>query len=151
LRAATIALPGVDAERQLVMAVAVLACERQLADLDGRPVDDVGQQSRSALAQVPHAASWAYRFSTGARPTGNRFRRQIAPSIVARAVAGIARSCVSDPDAMLRDLLVGAIDDCTEGCAREPHRDPGFDAASWEAACRRVKGRQAPTVHAGMA
>jgi hypothetical protein len=151
LRAATIALPVVDAERQCVMAVAVLASERLLADLDGRPVDDVGQQSRSALAQVPHAAKWAQRFSTDVRPNTKRFRRQIAPSIVASAVEGIAWACISDPDAMLRDLLVGSISDCAAWSAREPHRDAGFDAASWDAACRLTRGRQVRTAHVGMA
>jgi hypothetical protein len=136
LRSATIALPVVSAERQRVMAVSVLACERLLAELDGRPADDLRAPSRSAMAQAPHAAKWAHRFSTGVRSTPRRFRRHIAPSIVASAVEGIARACVPDPDALLRDVLVGAIADCAVWCAPDVHRDAGFDAASWEAACR---------------
>src|ERR671925_1649652 len=58
LRSATMALPVVAAERQRVMAVSVLASERVLAWLDGRPTDDLQEQSRSALARAPHAAAW---------------------------------------------------------------------------------------------
>src|SRR5215207_9185013 len=46
---ATMALPVVAAERQRVMAVSVLSCERVLAGLDGRPVGALQEQSRSAL------------------------------------------------------------------------------------------------------
>src|SRR5689334_2064635 len=51
LRLATMALPVVAAERQCVMAVSVLACDRMLADLDGRPTDAHGPQAREALEQ----------------------------------------------------------------------------------------------------
>ncbi|HEY4792359.1 MAG TPA: hypothetical protein VIJ05_13715, partial [Actinomycetes bacterium] len=85
LGSARLALPVVAAERQGVLAVAVLSCERVLAELDGRPVGDLEDQSRSALAQVPHAARWADRF-IGAGPTrvfsAKRFRQQAAPTIV---------------------------------------------------------------------
>src|ERR671931_1881125 len=54
LRSATIALPVVAAGRQRVMAVSVLACERVLAALDGRAGGSLGEQSRLALAEVPH-------------------------------------------------------------------------------------------------
>jgi len=112
LRAATTALPVVAAGRQRVMAVSVLTCERVLADLDGRAPGSLEQQSRSALAEVPHAAEWADRFTSGVRPSGRGFRRQAAPTIVQDAVEGIAQACVPDPDGMLRNLLVQAIDEC---------------------------------------
>src|SRR5215207_4131624 len=67
LGSATMALPVVAAERQRVMAVSVLSCERVLAGLDGRPVGALQEQSRSALAQVPDAAAWADQFTSGAR------------------------------------------------------------------------------------
>jgi hypothetical protein len=80
LRSATTALPVVAAERQRVMAAGVLACERVLAELDGRPVGDLQAQSRSALAQAPHAATWADRFvARGGGPSASRFRQQAAP------------------------------------------------------------------------
>jgi hypothetical protein len=65
-----------------------------------------------ALAKAPHAAEWADRFTSGVRPSAKGFRRQAAPTIVQDAVDGIAQACVPDPDGMLRDLLVQAIDVC---------------------------------------
>ena len=56
LHCARMALPVVADGRQQVMAVAVLACERVLAALDGRPAGWLDEQSQRALAQVPHIA-----------------------------------------------------------------------------------------------
>jgi len=112
LRAATTALPIVAEEPQRVMAVAVLTCERLLADLDGHPGAPMGERSRDALAQVPVTAAWAQRYTRGIRISRRVFRRQTAPSIVTCAVGGIARACVPDPDLLLHDLLVGAVQDC---------------------------------------
>jgi hypothetical protein len=111
LRAATMALPVAAEERQRVMAVAVLAANSLLADLDGRPgrVDD---ESRRALSAVPHAAKWARQFVPGAPVSLRAFRRRGAPSAVTQAVGGIADACIPDPDRLLRELLVAAIDDC---------------------------------------
>jgi hypothetical protein len=112
LRSATTALPVAAAERQRVLAVGVLAAERVRAELDGRPAGNLGEPSRWALAQVPDAAQWAQRFSQEMRITPQGFRRQGAPTIVGHAVVGIAQACVPDPDALLHDLLAGAIGDC---------------------------------------
>ena len=60
LGSATLALPVVSAERQRVMAVSVLACERVLAGLDGRAVGALQEQSRAALAQVPDAGKMGH-------------------------------------------------------------------------------------------
>ena len=57
LRSATMALPVVAAERQRIMAVSVLTCERVLADLDGRVPGSLEEQSRRALAKVPRPPS----------------------------------------------------------------------------------------------
>jgi hypothetical protein len=119
LRSATMALPVVAAERQRVMAVSVLACERVLADLDGRAVGALEEQSRRALAHVPQAAEWAYRFTSGVRPSHRGFRRQAAPTIVCDAVEGIAHACVPDPDGILHNLLVQAIDVCAAWVGRD--------------------------------
>src|SRR5215218_10977453 len=77
LGSARLALPVAAAERQRVLAVGVLSCERVLADLDRRPPGSLEEESRSALARVPHAAEWAVRF-TGAAPrsalSAKRFR-----------------------------------------------------------------------------
>jgi hypothetical protein len=136
LRSATLALPVVAAERQRVMAVSVLACERVLAALDGRPQRELQAQSRSVLAQVPHAAGWACRFTEGVVVSAKRFRRHAAPTIVGDAVEGIAQACVPDPDRLLRDLLVQAVGECAALVAGDP--DPGavVDADLWVAACR---------------
>jgi hypothetical protein len=141
LRSAAMALPVVAAERQRVMAVSVLSCERVLAGLDGRPEgSSLEEQSRSALAQVPDAAAWANRFTHGVRPSAKRFRRQVAPAIVRDAVQGIAEACIPDPDAMLRDLLVQAIGECAAWAGGDPNRGAGFDSALWVTACQRTEG-----------
>jgi hypothetical protein len=123
LRSAAMALPVVAADRQRVMAVSVLTCERVLAELDGRAAGALEEQSRLALAEVPHAAEWAYQFTSGVRPSTKGFRRQSAPTIVQDAVEGIAQACVPDPDGMLRDLLVQAIGVCAAWVGRDPVGD----------------------------
>jgi hypothetical protein len=119
LGAATMALPVVAADRQRVMAVSVLSCDRILAKLDGRAVGALEEQSRLALAEVPQAAEWAYQFTSWVRPSTKGFRRQAAPTIVQDAVEGIAQACVPDADGMLRDLLVQAIDVCAAWAGRD--------------------------------
>lgn len=111
LRAASTALPVVAAERQRVLAVAILAGERALDDLDGRGPGTLSRLSRSALDQVPDAARWARGFvrEVGTVPAGAR--RHGAPGTVRHAVTGIAEACIRDPDALLRDLLATAIAD----------------------------------------
>lgn len=120
LRSATTALPVVSAQRQRVLAVSVLAADRVLAGLDGRPAERLEERSRWALAQVPHAAEWAQLFvqEVGATPQG--FYRHGAPKIVRHAVVGIARSSVPDPDTMLHDLLAEAIRDCAAWARCDP-------------------------------
>ena len=134
LRAATTALPVASAERQRVLAVSVLAAERVLSDLDGRPDGALQERSREALAQVPDAADWAGRFTRAMGTTPRGFHRYGAPNTVRHAVVGIAQACVPDPDAILRGLLVAAIDDC----AAFVERDAGRDAEVAEVAQPRV-------------
>jgi hypothetical protein len=146
LGSARLALPVVAAERQRVLAVGVLSCERVLAELDGRPLGELGEASRSALAQVPHAAGWAARFvgdAPAAARSPQRFRRQAAPTIVRTAAQGIAQACVPDPDGMLRALLIGAINVCAVWTRRDPDPDAALDPAVWAAACRRTGGPSA--------
>jgi hypothetical protein len=141
LGSATMALPVVAAERQPIMAVAVLACERVLADLDGRAAGSLEEQSGSALADVPQAAAWAYRFTSGVRPSPKGFRRQAAPTIVHDAVEGIAHACVPDADGMLRDLLDQAIGECAALVGRDPDRDGVVDPTLWVSACQRTENQ----------
>ena len=137
LGAARLALPVAAAERQGVLAVGVLSCERVLAELDGRPVGTLEDQSRSVLDQVPLAARWANRFAAAAPRSAfsaKRFRDQSAPAIVGNAAQGIAQACVPDPDAMLRDLLVLTISTCRQ----------------WAGHQGTVAGRPGPSVRLGL-
>ncbi|MGH9227160.1 MAG: hypothetical protein ACRD07_00255 [Acidimicrobiales bacterium] len=129
LRAAVSALPVVSEERQRVLAVAVLAAERVRSQLDGRPVDELDERSRRALARVPHAAEWARGFDRDMRTTAKGFHRHGAPNTVRHAVVGIAQACLPDADGMLRDLLVGAIADCTPDDT-SPAPNPRYDRAT---------------------
>jgi hypothetical protein len=130
MRSATMALPVVAAGRQRVMAVSVLTCDRVLAELDGRTAEPLQEQSRLALAEVPHAAAWAHRFTSRVQPSHKGFRRQAAPIIVQDAVEGIAQACVPDPDGMLRDLLVQAIGECAAWVGRDLEHGVAVDQAS---------------------
>jgi hypothetical protein len=112
LRCATTALPVVSAERQRVMAVAVLTCDRVLADLDRRPAGTLEERSRQALDHAPHAARWARGFISDIGPSPKAFRQQAAPCTVRCAVDGIAQGYVAEPDDVLRDLLAETIHEC---------------------------------------
>jgi hypothetical protein len=122
LRAALTALPVVSEERQRVLAVAVLAAEQVRCELDGLPGGELSEASRTALDEVPHAADWARSFNRDMRTTVKGFHRHGAPNTVRHAVVGIAHAYVPDPDAMLRDLLVGAIEDCTPAAGEDVRR-----------------------------
>jgi hypothetical protein len=119
LLCARTALPVAAAPRQQVMAVSVLACERVLAGLDGRPAGWLDQESRTALAQVPQAARWARGFTGTIAISPKAFRRHSAPATVHAAVEGIAQACVAQPDQMLYDLLASAIGECVAWCSRQ--------------------------------
>ncbi len=121
LRCARAALPIAAAEDQNVMAVAVLAAERALAELEERPAGSLEDASRAALSSAPLAAHWARSFGGGGGDVSvEQFRRFAAPNIVRFAVPAVAKACVSDPDDRLYELLVGAIDDCAVLCGQTP-------------------------------
>jgi hypothetical protein len=96
-----------------------LVCDRVLADLDGRPVGCLEEQTRAALEQVPNATRWAENFTRGVSPSPKVFRRQSAPQIVRSAVEGIASACVPDRDALLKALLAQAIEECAAWVERD--------------------------------
>jgi hypothetical protein len=112
LRAAQVALPIAAAPRQHVLATAVLACERVLAELDGRGRTSVSPRSRQALDQVPEAAAWARSLEGGSHVSRRTFRTQTAPHILNIAVEGIALACAPDVEQQLVDLLAATIGDC---------------------------------------
>jgi hypothetical protein len=116
LHCARVALPVVSAQRQEVLAVSVIAVERVLADLDGRPADSLPEQSVRVLRQVPQATRWANRFIREAGLSPRGFRRHAAPTTIRCAVRGIAEAYVPDPDKLLRELLTDAIRDTAALC-----------------------------------
>ncbi|SDS41386.1 hypothetical protein SAMN04515669_1044 [Jiangella sp. DSM 45060] len=132
LRVAQTALPVASAERQRVLAVALLSAERILDDLDHRPAGTLTERSRDALAKVPVAARWAYDFAEGEQTTMKGFQRYAAPTAVRCAVEGVANACVTDPDAMLHHLLELTITDCARLVEPRGTADP----ARWADACR---------------
>ena len=123
------ALPVAAAGRQQVLAVSVLACERVLAGLDGRPADWLEERSRHALAEVPHATEWARRFTSDTTISAKVFRRRAAPAAVHAAVEGIALACIQQPDEMLRGLLTAAIGECAAWADRDAGRDTAPEVA----------------------
>ena len=125
------ALPVVAAPQQQVMAVSVLACERVLAGLDGRPPGWLDQQSRAVLAQVPQAARWARGFAGTVAISPKAFRHHSAPATVHAAVEGIAQACVPQPDQMLHDLLASAIGECATWCGPDAHQASAATPPWW--------------------
>jgi hypothetical protein len=129
LRCATTALPVVSAGRQRALAVSVLAGERALDGLDGRPPGQLTERSRVALARVPHAVEWAERFTREVGPAApGSVRIHGAPATVRLAVVGIAEACIGDPDALLRDLLaatIAVVSDVTEVTEGTDGVEPG--------------------------
>jgi hypothetical protein len=113
LRAAITALPVASADRQNALAVAVINADTVLAVLEGRPTGELLPQSRAALDAAPEARRWGYGFVRRTGITAKGFQRHAAPHIVRIAVLDIAESRGTDSDALLRTLLVGAIEDCT--------------------------------------
>lgn len=112
LRSAWAALPIASAQRQNVLATAVIGCERVLAELDGRDRDSLSPQSRQVLEEVPEAAAWARSFSIGLGVSQRTFCAETAPHILNVAVEGIALACASDVEQRLVDLLAATIADC---------------------------------------
>ena len=99
LGSATMALPVVAAERQRVMAVSVLTCERLLGRTGWATG---GKPSRSRAPRpwrtcpTPHGGPPNSPAASG-RPR-NTFAVRAAPAIVHQAAQGIAQACVPDPD-----------------------------------------------------
>jgi hypothetical protein len=127
---ATAALPIASANRQNVMAVSVLAAERALARLEGRPPDDLQTASVSALEQAPRSAAWAREFSGRFNTSADEFQRFAAPHIARMAVQSIAEAAVADPDARLYDLLAAVIHECSSVCHPAPESSRPASAAA---------------------
>lgn len=136
LRSARTALPVVAAERQRVMAVGILSCERVLDGLDRRPEGTLEDASRQALDRAPFAARWARRLVDEVPVSPAAFRGRAAPHIVSSAVDGIARACIPDRDGLLHDLLAGSISESRQLIHRDAASAAPVEAAKWNDACR---------------
>ncbi|MEK8226966.1 hypothetical protein NKG05_14110 [Oerskovia sp. M15] len=80
LRAAQMALPVSPSDRQDVLAVAIIAGERMLDQLEKREPGTRTQASQDALDMVPRTAAWAESFCRGSRlrPRGSPATRRRA-------------------------------------------------------------------------
>ena len=117
-RCATTALPVASAERQRLLALAVLTSSEllddpRLAAPTAEALSQVPDAQRSALDAINRAAS---------RRSLVAFSRYGAPVAVRTAARGIAEACSPDVDDLLRQLLVGAIEECGGQVQPEPSR-----------------------------
>ena len=115
-RCATTALPVVSAERQQLLALAILTSAEWLAD----PRLEVG--TAEALAHVPETARRAR--SAIDRAATHRslaaFSRYGAPVAIRTAALGVAEACAPDVDGLLRGLLIVGIEACDGQLATSP-------------------------------
>lgn len=107
--AAMAALPVAAADVQNVMALAILTTERTLAELDGRPPDQLSPEARAALDWVPASEQWARQYVARCGLSQKAVRASAAAIVTSHAITGIARACTPDADARLVALLRGAI------------------------------------------
>ena len=138
LDAAVAALPDALEYRQRTLAVAVIACERILDDLDARQPGTRSLASQSALAEVPATTAWAEEFCRGSIAKPARFVRDAAPSIVGSAVLAIAESATPDVDARLRRLLETTITQCRAWAAVDGDEPRALAPEVWRDVVRPV-------------
>ena len=141
LRCATLALPVAAADRQRVLAVSILVCERVLAQLDGRRADSLTPTSEHALGAVPQARQWADRFTTNLPPRPAAFRRQAARTPSA-APSTLPHALIPDPDDMLRSMLAESIHICAAWTGQAAS-GVGVDDTAW---AKRASSPQPRTV-----
>ena len=110
LRAAVTALPVASMERQRVLAAGIISI---CALLEQRRVRSYGlrDDAQHALDEVPDAARWARTHVTSVSPSYPRLDTISCELVVATAVVGAARACISDPDAVLIRMLTDAVAD----------------------------------------
>jgi hypothetical protein len=103
------AMPQVPERFERALAVGLLRCEELATGLDAETVEGL-DVARRVMADVPHAAAWARRFSSGMPLTAKQFGTRSAPHLMSCAVRGIVDSGAPDTDERLHQLLVTAID-----------------------------------------
>lgn len=125
------ALPVTAAERQGVVAVGLLRCERMLNQLEGRDRHHIDARTAAALDDVPHARDWARGFTALGWGTASSFAKRSAPAIVHSAVSGIAVAAVPCPDDLLVDLLERTVALCREWCGQGTGDAPELPDGTW--------------------
>jgi hypothetical protein len=113
LRVAVNALPIASEERQRALAVGILSCQSRLERL-GHPAEGALLASIDhAFQSAPLAARWARDFVAD-HPVVVRERAvsRMAESVIRIGVLGIAQACTPGADALLHEVLRGAIADC---------------------------------------
>jgi len=137
LSCALSALPVVSFERQRALAVAVHACLGQLDSLGDDGAIELRRRARRTLADVPDADRWAASFAARLVVhredlTPRRFQRHAAPGIVTLAARALAEAAADSPDALLRAMLQGAIEQCQ--ALRSTPRAARVDGDRWREA-----------------
>jgi hypothetical protein len=137
LHCALVALPVAPFQRQRALAVAVLSCLRVLAALGDD--DSHAARARRALDEVPDAARWAERFSVrtggGRRAVDvDRFRRLAARDIVKMAARGVEEAAAPGRDALLAQMLSGAVSECRSLQSRRVEAAAPVDPRRWQEA-----------------
>jgi len=113
-RCARLVLPAVSKQYQRVLAVALLTAEYALAELDGRPRDDVRLPSRQALHSSPAATRWATNYlASHPDHLGIAYAHRTAPLALAGAIRAITDFRIPSADALLHRLLVDSIEECS--------------------------------------
>lgn len=138
LLSARAGLPVVAEDRQRVLAVSILTAERILAELEGRPLDDLSAASRAALAEVPLATQLARRLVGDVGVSVRGYRRHAATATVRCAVRGIAEACIPDPDERMRRLLGEVLAACEPW--RSEELQPSIEPDRWVHACQLTGG-----------
>jgi hypothetical protein len=133
------ALPIASAERQRVLAVGLLRCERALDELDDRPAGRLSSRVESALEDVPHARDWAHAYCRRDLGTPDAFATRAAPAIVHSSVVGIAEAAVRNPDRVLVDLLRRSVADCATWMHHVPSTVAG---EQWREVCQLTEPRR---------
>ena len=137
--AAAMALPVVSAERQRVMAVSVLACERVLAELDGRAPAMAGSRSPAGRPSLRPRTPWS------GRRRLHRRARAVVEGISAARRTDHRRSGRAGHRAGLRVRIrtrcsmtcwSAAMNKCRAWARRDQIRRTTLDSGRWADACR---------------
>ncbi|TBN57099.1 hypothetical protein EYE40_06610 [Glaciihabitans arcticus] len=109
--AATAALPIAAESRQRALAAGLVRCEMGAASAEGAVGVRLRRDIRSALESAPGAEKWAREFTADVGGSIGGLDARSFDLLLGLAVTGIAEACITDPDAVLRQLLADAIEE----------------------------------------